>query len=109
MEKIKAQIIKEISKKRNDIKELYLAKGYDLAIQDLKQLFMEKIIDNSCNKPTPLDLIIDLDLIEDKYFKSISKENAIKLFYYKLGWDRGSSRVSDISFDNNELLLEKII
>ncbi|MFD0964004.1 hypothetical protein [Pseudofulvibacter geojedonensis] len=109
MEKIKTQVIKEILKKRNDVKELYLLKGYDKAVDDIMQVLKEELIEDNYNKPSSLDLIIDLDLIEDKNRKSISKENAVKLFYYKLGWDRGSSRMADSNFNNNELLLKKIV
>lgn len=109
MEKIKAQIVEEISKKRKEIKELYLSKGYDLAILDIIKILNDKLIESSDNKPSSLDLIIDLDLIEDKFFKSISREDAVKLFYYKLGWDRGNSRIKSTTLNVNELKLKKIV
>lgn len=92
MKKMKKIVLDEIKKRRKNINDLYLTKGYDIAIENLEEIFRELVIKDLASQPTSLDLILDLDLIEDKNHKTITKEDAIKLFYYKLGWDRGISR-----------------
>jgi len=114
MEKLKKHIIQELKNKRNDIKEIYLRRGYELAIQNLTAIFNENLTEDSRNMPSALDILLDTGIIEDRYFKSINNEDANKLFYYKLGWDRGNHRIDDIveisneEFSDKNLLLRKI-
>lgn len=99
MEKMKKKVLNEIKKSRKNISELYLMKGYDIAIENLEKILRELVVKDLTSQPTPLDLILDLDLVEDKKHKTISQEDAINLFYYKLGWNRGRNR------SENELYL----
>lgn len=105
MKKLKNEIVKTLKEKMSNLNYPMLVNGYSKAVDDIIEVLNElEFASNGISKPSALDLIMDLDLIEDKNYKSISQEDAIKLFYYKLGWDRGENRVSDDS-----LSLAKIV
>lgn len=106
MKKLKKEIVKALKEKRDNLHYPMLVNGYSKAIDDVIELLSEfALATTGISKPSSLDLILDLDIIEDNNYNTISKEDAVKLFYYKLGWDRGEHRVEQES----ALSLAKIV
>ena len=93
MEKLKQTLINYLESKKESQSRSLLSTGYAKAISDAVEMIRDiNFYDFSQNSPTSDDLLTDLEVTENKRRRSINKEDALKVYYYKLGWNRGEYR-----------------
>ena len=93
MEKLKQAIVEYLKSLEMSQEKNLLSSGYTKAINDaINQINKMNFYQFSDNMPSSEDVLADIELVENDKRKTISKEDAFKLFYYKLGWNRGEYR-----------------